>query len=458
MPATSLTFNHTMAGHDPHHADTALEMLPEDDDDDELLVQDGAESPRNAPTHPVPSMQGPFEESIVESELLDANAAVPAAPKLSAKARHERLLSNKNYNTSYSAKWRAQPKAKWHPLSKTIAQIAFGVHLLHQQLAKSDEEVVKILQRHVDEVDNFIQNTDEDFDSALADIQERINYLKLPLEHVKIFDIMLDDRQFRNQIIDGNEKIEQIVQRTANLMNDLLTDVHKGVEATTDMALYLDKIADNWPGDESSLSIFNTMQANAEGWTDCFQSLQMKGNSLGVALVQLGSILNEMSKRAGVASRRSVVGRWSSLPLLWFQTAPPNLESMANVSFAGHTTIVIVRRRTPPTPINSSTNIPLHSAKANQATARRSRPRRASRRSHAPQTPAQSNTAPHPLRRALGKAARAPSDPTATAQRINTRRSRAARNHSDSKAPPKSQNHRANNLLPGYRSRRVSTT
>jgi len=33
----------------------------------------------------------------------------------------------------------------------------------------------------------------------------------------------------------------------------------------------------------------------------------MKGNTLGLALVQLGSILNEMTKRAGVASRRNVV-------------------------------------------------------------------------------------------------------------------------------------------------------
>lgn len=297
-----------MADRDPHDDEPALAMLSDDDDSEELLP-DGAESPVNAPSHPIPSMQGPFEESIVESEQLDPNAPTNASPKLSAKARHERLLSNRNYNDSYNAKWRAQPNAKWHPLSKIIAQIAFGVHLLHQQLAKSDEEVVKILQRHVDEVDNFIQNTGEDFDSALVDIQERINYLKLPLEHVKIFDIMLEDRQFRNQIIDGNEKIEQIVERTANLMNDLLTDVHKGVEATAEMTLYLDRIAGSWPDDESALSIFNTMQANGEGWTECFQTLQMKGNSLGIALVQLGSILNEMSKRAGVASRRSVVCR-----------------------------------------------------------------------------------------------------------------------------------------------------
>ena len=307
---------HVMAEPELHEDDRepAHDVIPEeyeydddDDIDDEVLVLDGVPSPRAVPTHPVPSMQGPFEESILESERPDANATNSTTPKLGAKARHERLLSNSSYNESYNAKWRAQPSSKWHPLSKILAQIVFGIHLLHQQLAKSDEEVVKILQRHVDEVDNFIQYTGEDFELALADIQERINYLKLPLEHVNIFDIMLDDRQFRNQIIDGNEKIEHIVGRTAQLMNDLLTDVHKGVEATAEMALYLDKVADDWPDDEGSLTIFNTMQANAEGWIDCFKNLQIQGNSLGVVLVQLGSILNEMTKRAGVASRRSVV-------------------------------------------------------------------------------------------------------------------------------------------------------
>ena len=290
---------------DEYQDEDELELDDVDDDDDDDY--DNADAPLNAPIHPVPSMQAPFEESIVESDQLDVNAQVQAMPKLTAKARHERLLSNKNYNDSYTAKWRKTPTAKWHPLSKIVAQIAFGVHLLHQQLAKSDEEVVKILQRHVDEVDNFIQNTGDDFDAALTDIRERINYLKLPLEHVNIFDIMLDDKQFRGQIVEGNEKIEQIVSRTASLMNDLLTDAQKGLEATTDMAKYLDKIADSWPTSENSLTIFNTMQANAEGWIDCFHTLQMKGNSLGVALVQLGSILNEMSKRAGLASRRSVV-------------------------------------------------------------------------------------------------------------------------------------------------------
>ena len=282
--------------------------VPEDDEyQDEVEFDD--DGPLNAPVHPIPSMQAPFEESIVESEQMDVNPQMQAVPKLTAKARHDRLLSNKNYNDSYTAKWRKTPTSKWHPLNKIVAQIAFGIHLLHKQLAKSDEEVVKILQRHVDEVDNFIQNTGDDFDSALTDIRERINYLKLPLEHVNIFDIMLDDKQFRCQIVEGNEKIEQIVSRTAGLMNDLLTDVQQGLEATTDIAKYLDKIADSWPNGENSLTIYNTMQANAEGWIDCFHTLQMKGNSLGVALVQLGSILNEMSKRAGLASRRSVVRR-----------------------------------------------------------------------------------------------------------------------------------------------------
>jgi hypothetical protein len=287
-----------------------LEMISEssseyDDDLDEL---DNGDVPK-PPAHPVLSMQGPFEESMWEAEHPDANenAQARANPKVNAKARHQRLLENKNFNDSYNARWRRSPRSKYHPMSKIIAQLVFGIHLLHGQLAKSDEEVVNILQRHVDEVDTFIQNAGEDFDHTLADIKERINYLKLPLEHVNIFDIMLDDKIFRTQIIEGNEKIEQIVARTADLMNDLLVDVSKGQESTKEMAEYLDDLEDDWPDDPNgSVEIYETMRSNAEGWMECFRDLQMKGNSLGVALVQLGSILNEMSKRAGVASRRSV--------------------------------------------------------------------------------------------------------------------------------------------------------
>ncbi|KAF2086256.1 hypothetical protein K490DRAFT_44647 [Saccharata proteae CBS 121410] len=294
-----------------------------EDEDASTLGHEGddeSESPTidRPPVHPIACMQGAFEESILESmEETDPTDENANTREQGAKARRQRLLEEDGCNGSYNSQWRKKPGAKYHPLWKLLAQISFGVHLLNQQLAKSDEEVARILKTHVQEVDQFLEKTTEDFDLAVADIQERINYLKLPLEHVNIFDIMLDDKQFRTSIVEGNEKIEKIVERTARAMNDSLVDVEKGVEAINELSRYLKRIGSQWTGgDEELLSIYTAMCGNSEGWLNCLKSLQEKGDSLGVALVQLGSILNEMSKRAGVASRRSIVSPFPSLRIV----------------------------------------------------------------------------------------------------------------------------------------------
>lgn len=273
-----------------------------DDDAD----SEGVDRP---PVHPIVCMQGAFEESIMETigNRRDSVSSTSSTGTLDPKARRQRLLEG-DYDGPRSSRGRKRPGAKYHKLWKLMAQISFGVHLLHQQLAKSDEEVVKIMQSHVDELDTFLERTTEDFDLAIADINERINYLKLPLEHVNIFDIMLDDKPFRTSIIEGNEKIERIVERTARAMTDALEDVNVGIQATAELAKYLDILGEKWTHGHDDLSnIYKAMYANVEGWYSCLGSLQLKGNTLGGSLVQLGGILNEMSKRAGVASRRSLV-------------------------------------------------------------------------------------------------------------------------------------------------------
>lgn len=284
----------------------------ESDSDDDGFEADSPVAGK-PPVHPMPSMQGPFEESIMESVEEQSNPA-REGPPLGPKARRQKMIEQDDYNESYMWQWRRKPRAKYHPLWKLMAQISFGVHLLQQKLAKSDEEVVKILQKHVDEVDTYLEKTTEDFDLAYMDIKERINYLQLPLEHVNIFDMMLDDKRFRTSIVDGNEKIEKIVERTARAKNDSLVDVSKGVEAVTELATYLNGVGGKWvDSDEQTAAIYNAMRGNAEGWYRCFRTLEAKGSDLSKALAQLSSILNEMSKRAGVASRRAV---WASLLIL----------------------------------------------------------------------------------------------------------------------------------------------
>ena len=261
------------------------------------------------PVHPVPTMQGAFEESMLETmnecEDPDPHDRYSKADSVS---RRKMLLEQDQYERTVAGRWKQKPGEKFHPLWKLVAQISFGMHLLQQQLAKSDEEVIKILQTHVDEVDGFLERTTEDFDLSQSDIDERIRYLRLPLEHGQVFDQMLNDRNFQVAIVEGNEKIEHIIDRTAAAMNDALKDVQKGLDATRELAKYLTRVDKKWDDrTEEHDSVYLAMIGNTEGWTRAFLTLQSKGNTLRKALVQLGTIVAEMQRRAGAASRKNHV-------------------------------------------------------------------------------------------------------------------------------------------------------
>ena len=222
--------------------------------------------------------------------------------------RRNMLLTGKNYKRIVAGRWKQKPGEKFHPLWKISAQISFGMHLLAQGMAKSDEEVMKILQSHVDDIDGFLERTTEDFDLAESDVQERLRYLKLPLEHVEVFDRMLDDRAFRASIVEGNEKIEHIVDRTSEAMRDALKDVQKGLDSTNALGNYLNELGETWRRDRPEHeAVFNAMAGNLEGWNRAFMDLQLRGHRLAVALVQLGGVVAEMQRRAGVASRKPLV-------------------------------------------------------------------------------------------------------------------------------------------------------
>ncbi|KAL8813480.1 MAG: hypothetical protein Q9200_000214 [Gallowayella weberi] len=261
------------------------------------------------PVHPVPQMQGAFEESMMETlnESEDAESQ-DRMSMVDSVSRRKMLLEQEEYQRTVAGRWKQKPGEQFHPLWKLVAQISFGMHLLQQGLAKSDEEVIKILQTHVDEIDGFLERTTEDFDLAQGDIDERIRYLKLPLEHGSVFDTMLNDRNFRMAIVEGNEKIEHIIDRTAAAMNDSLKDVQKGLDATRELAKYLTRVDKQWDErTEEHDSVYLAMIGNTEGWTRAFLTLQSKGNGLRRALVQLGGIVAEMQRRAGAASRKNLV-------------------------------------------------------------------------------------------------------------------------------------------------------
>lgn len=281
---------------DAHGFDGGADETTDDDDDDDAETASMA-----PPRHPVPSMQGAFEESITEAK--DPN---PRPKSVNAETRRQRVLEVKHYDDSWTTRWRQSPGARHHPLAKLMAQIVFGMHLLQQGAAKSDAEVVRILQTHVDEVDNFLEKTTEDFDLAIKDIRERVRYLKLPMSHIDVFDTMLEDKQFRTQLLEGNDKIETIVERTSKAMNAALLDVQKGKTSTSELGQYLREVSDEWPDEKQDLeAVLTAMRGNEQGWKHCFRDLQKKGIELRDTMDQLSTLIAEMARMAAAASRRA---------------------------------------------------------------------------------------------------------------------------------------------------------
>ncbi|OBT71821.1 hypothetical protein VF21_09383 [Pseudogymnoascus sp. 05NY08] len=275
-----------------------------DNDDEERPVTQPRET--QVPTHPIGSMQAAFEES-----MLDAfdNDDPPLKPVLGNAAERRKALLDQDISAeTHAGKWKQKPGQRYHELWKIMSQISFGIYLLLNGLARDDEQALTILQGHVDEVDGFLETTLEDFDLAQEDIDERLKNLKMPLENISVFEDMMEDRDFRNQIVSGNETIEHIITRTAAAMKDSLRNVQQGMEATREVAGYMaeEKARHQWQTERPEMKeVFDAMKGNADGWYKAYVSLQTKGNKLGVALVQLGSIVAEIDKRAGEISRNA---------------------------------------------------------------------------------------------------------------------------------------------------------
>ncbi len=113
------------------------------------------------------------------------------------------------------ALWRFRPGQKCHELRKLMAQISFGVYLLLNGMANSNVQVVTILQGHIDEIDEFLEIALDDFRVTSQDLSKRLDLLRLPMDNMTVFERMLEDRNFRLQIVEGNMQIEHILSRTA---------------------------------------------------------------------------------------------------------------------------------------------------------------------------------------------------------------------------------------------------
>ncbi|GAB1311009.1 Karyogamy protein, KAR9 [Madurella fahalii] len=259
-----------------------------------------------APEHPITSMQQAFAESLIEATHGD----VPPKPKLrtgDAKARREELLDQGKPDAPPTALWRRRPGQKTHELCRLMAQISFGVYLLLNGMANSQILVVSILQGHIDEVDEFLETTLEDLDLASKDMKDRIEHLRLPMDNIGVFERMLEDRNFRLQILEGNQKIEHILARTRVALKQTMQDLAEGLTATRDFTIYLaEQQHGHWRQERPDvIDIFDAMKGNTDGWFNAFMDLQAKGSSLNALIVRLAGVVSEMERRAGEVSRRT---------------------------------------------------------------------------------------------------------------------------------------------------------
>ncbi|KAJ9607254.1 hypothetical protein H2200_008327 [Cladophialophora chaetospira] len=288
----------------------------------------GGQAVVRSPSHPVPQLQKPFEESMLESMTDDLTDDIPA----DAMVRRTMLLEAPSYERVIAGRWKQKPGEKYHPLWKLVAQLTFGMHLLSENMAISEEEVMRILQAHVDDIDAFLERTTEDFDLAQSDIHERLRCLKLPLAHGDVFDRMLEDRNFRASILDGNEKIDHVIGRTKKAAKDALKDVQKGFDATNVMEKYLTKLSSTWKRESPEHeAVLVAMLGNVEGWRRAFLELHLQGNKLAGSLKKLAEVVAEMQYRAAAVSR-SLVARAQKAKHITSQAgrAPSALGSVAD--------------------------------------------------------------------------------------------------------------------------------
>ncbi|KAL2161412.1 hypothetical protein VTH06DRAFT_7973 [Thermothelomyces fergusii] len=253
-----------------------------------------------APQHPIPSMQQAFAESLVEATQSDG----VKKPKLrtgDARARRDELLDQGRDDPPPTALWRYRPGQKTHELCRLIAQISFGVYLLLNGMANSQILVVSILQGHIDEVDEFLETTLEDMDLATMDMEERIKHLKLPMDNIGVFERMLEDRKFRMQILEGNQKIEHILARTQVALKQTTRDLAEGLAATREFTIYLaEQQHGSWRQERPDvIDIYDAMKGNTDGWFNAFMDLQAKGSTLNALMVRLTDMVSEMERRAG---------------------------------------------------------------------------------------------------------------------------------------------------------------
>lgn len=314
-PSDDLTKSYAAPRDEPPESESDFESEPELEPEPESEPEDMNFGPRKkgmpetgAHKHPIPLMQDAFNESLLEATQ---GANKPKLREYDVKARRERLIGQGKTDDVLGMRWRYRPGQEQHELCKLMAQISFGMYLLLRGLANSDDQVVTIIQGHIDEIDEFLEVALEDFQQASADLSERIKHLRLPLEHIEVFEKILEDRSYRAELLRNNEIIEHILARTSIMLGQYEKDMTEGLRSTKAFANYL---GDEQENDELAkrpevADIYDAMKGNTNGWHNAFIELDEQAQKLNSLIGELTEMVGEMQMKAGEVSRRTWVSK-----------------------------------------------------------------------------------------------------------------------------------------------------
>ncbi|KAM5455571.1 hypothetical protein MaudCBS49596_001472 [Microsporum audouinii] len=259
------------------------------------------------PTHPIAHLQGPFEESILES-INGFNQEVLSPPD--AVTRRKQLLQGSKYQRSCSGKWQQRMGERYHPLWKIMAQVSFGIHLLATGSARSELESVQILRVHVAEIDGFVRRTMEDYQLAHEDLTARFDLLAVPLANLDVLDSMLGDESFKLFLVDCIGKINHVVRRSEISLQDSLKDLRKAAIAVRTVKDYLNILPQNQNTWSPSFGgVYADMFQRVGLWLTSLSNLQAQGVRLVEFLVNLSTSISRLRLRIGLnhaGSARSV--------------------------------------------------------------------------------------------------------------------------------------------------------
>ncbi|RCI07989.1 hypothetical protein L249_7837 [Ophiocordyceps polyrhachis-furcata BCC 54312] len=271
---------------------------------------------RTIPVHPIDSLQVAFTESLDEVTT-GSIAAKPKLTRLDAQARRQELLSQAKDAPPPDLLWRYRTGQTQHELFKLLAQISFGVYLLLDGMANSNAQVMTILQSHIDDVDEYLQVTLQDISEATTDLNSRLDQLKTQLSSVDSFEKLLENRNFRRQILEANEKTDHDLCRTGVAMRQWDDDVAAGLKSITAFTTWLGRQDDDddapaaWRSQRADAAeVFDTMKGNAEGWLLAFEDVHRRADEVSSLVGRLTTVIAEMEKKAGEVSRRT----WATIP------------------------------------------------------------------------------------------------------------------------------------------------